>query len=86
MRRKEFSTTLKNIRDSIVGDIQMLSEDKDNLMSNVKNIKELTSIMKELDKMLENDSAEKELEREMAEEDFFENIRKRVELTCEDGE
>lgn len=86
MRRKEFSMKVKNIRDSIIGDIQMLSDDKQNLMSNVKNIKELTSILKELDKMLENDNAEKELEREMAQEDFFENIRKRVELTCEDSD
>ena len=86
MRRKEFSMKVKNIRDSIIGDIQLLSDDKENLISNVKNKKELTSILKELDKMLENDNAEKELEREMAQEDFFENIRKRVELTCEDSD
>lgn len=86
MRRKEFSSKVKEIRDSIVIDIQKLSEDKENLMSNVKNIKELTSIIKELDRIIESDGEEQRAEKRLSQDDFFEQIRKRVEISYEDDE
>lgn len=86
MRRKEFSSKVKEIRDSIIIDIQKLSEDKENLMSNVKNIKELTSIVKELDRIIESDGEEQRIEKRLSQDDFFEQIRKRVEISYEDDE
>lgn len=86
MRRKEFASKVKGIRDSIITDIQQLSEDKENLMSNVKNIKELTSIVKELDRIIENDGEEERLEKKLIQDDFFEKIRKRVEISYDDEE
>lgn len=86
MRRKEFSSKVKEIRDSIIIDIQQLSEDKENLMSNVKNIKELTSIVKELDRIIENDGEEERLEKKLLQDDFFEKIRKRVEISYDEEE
>lgn len=86
MRRKEFSSKVKEIRDSIIIDIQKLSEDKENLMSNVKNIKELTSVVKELDRIIESDGEEQRLEKRLSQDDFFEQIRKRVEISYEDDE
>lgn len=86
MRRKEFSSKVKEIRDSIIIDIQKLSEDKENLMSNVKNIKELTSIVKELDRIIESDGEEQRAEKRLSQDDFFEQIRKRVEISYEDDE
>lgn len=86
MRRKEFSSKVKEIRDSIIIDIQKLSEDKENLMSNVKNMKELTSIIKELDRIIESDGEEQRAEKRLSQDDFFEQIRKRVEISYEDEE
>lgn len=84
MRRKEFSSKVKEIRDSIIIDIQKLSEDKENLMSNVKNIKELTSIVKELDRIIESDGEEQRAEKQLLQDDFFEQIRKRVEISYDE--
>ncbi|MEG1793832.1 MAG: hypothetical protein RR257_02290 [Rikenellaceae bacterium] len=86
MRRKEFSAKVKEIRDSIIIDIQKLSEDKENLMSNVKNIKELTSIIKELDRIIESDGEEQRIEKQYSQDDFFEQIRKRVEISYDEDE
>ncbi|MEG1554911.1 MAG: hypothetical protein RRZ64_07095 [Rikenellaceae bacterium] len=86
MRRKEFSAKVKEIRDSIIIDIQKLSEDKENLMSNVKNIKELTSIVKELDRIIESDGEEQRIEKQYSQDDFFEQIRKRVEISYDEDE
>lgn len=86
MRRKEFSSKVKEIRDSIIIDIQKLSEDKENLMSNVKNMKELTSIVKELDRIIESDGEEQRAEKRLSQDDFFEQIRKRVEISYDNEE
>ena len=84
MRRREFSNKVKEIRDSIIIDIKELSDDKDNLTSNVKTMKELTSILRELDKIIDSNGEEQRMEAELDKEDFFDCLMKRSEIDNDD--
>lgn len=51
MTKESFSLKVRAVRDTIIDCIQELSSDKENLLPNIKTIKELTAILKEMDRI-----------------------------------
>lgn len=55
MTKENFSLKVRAVRDTLIDCIQELSNDKENLLPNIKMIKELTSVLKEMDRIDERD-------------------------------
>ena len=80
MKRKDFVDKVIFIRDSLILEVEKLAVDNDNFVSNVKNIKEMTMVLKELDKIISDDDETGKLEKQLAQDDFFDSLRKNVEI------
>lgn len=83
MRRRDFANKVRGIRDSMIIDIQELSADKPNLLNNIKVIKELTTILRELDRII--DQQEEDEEEEVELDHFYEKIKDRSVIRIPSG-
>ena len=83
MRRKEFADKVRGIRDSMIIDIQELSADKPNLLNNIKVIKELTTILRELDRIIDQQEDDEEEEEEL--DHFYREIEERSVIRIPSG-
>lgn len=78
---EKFSLKVRAVRDTLIDCIQELSQDKENLLPNIKMIKELTSVLKEMDRIDERDDrcdGEKSKEEFY---DFYNKIKDKVTIT-----
>ena len=64
-------------------DIQELSADKPNLLNNIKVIKELTTILRELDRIIDQQEEDEEEETEL--DQFYEEIKDRSVIRIPSG-
>lgn len=55
MAKNSYTLKVRAVRDTLIDCIQELSNDKENLLPNLKVIKELTSVLKEMDRIDERD-------------------------------
>ncbi len=55
MSKDRYADKVRAVRDTIIDSIQELSEDRENLLPNIKMIKELTAVLKEMDRIEERD-------------------------------
>lgn len=79
--KNSFSLKVRAVRDTIIDCIQELSQDKENLLPNIKMIKELTSVLKEMDRIDERDDKQDgEKSRDMFY-DFYNEIKGKVTLS-----
>ena len=79
MEKKSFTVKVRAVRDTIIDCIQDLSSDKQNLLPNIKVIKELTSVLKEMDRIDEKDDKQAENSKEDIY-DFYNKIRDKVSI------
>lgn len=73
MTKESFSLKVRAVRDTIIDCIQELSQDKENLLPNIKMIKELTSVLKEMDRIDERDDKQ---DGEKSKEEFYDFYNK----------
>ncbi len=78
MSRNRYSEKVRSVRDTIIDTIQELSEDKENLIPNIKIIKELTTILKEMDRIEERDDKSESSTEELN--TFYSDITKRASI------
>ena len=79
MEKNSFTAKVRAVRDTIIDCIQDLSSDKQNLLPNIKVIKELTSVLKEMDRIDERDDKQTENSKEEIY-DFYNKIRDKVSI------
>ncbi len=78
MNKVKYAEKVRAVRDTIIDSIQELSVDKENLLPNIKVIKELTSVLKEMDRIEERDdtSVEEGSREELL--SFYDDIKSRT--------
>lgn len=79
--KENFSLKVRAVRDTIIDCIQELSQDKENLLPNIKMIKELTSVLKEMDRIDERDEKGDEQKNKEEFYDFYNKIKDKVTLS-----
>lgn len=79
MSNDQYKITIKEIRNGIIMEIKRLFEEKESLNNNIKMIKELTIVLKDLDRIFEkNDESIAEDQVKKDYENFYNKIKESV--------
>lgn len=79
MSKDQYKITIKEIRNDIIMEIKRLFEEKEDLSNNIKMIKELTIVLKDLDRIFEkNDDSIAEEQAKKDHDNFYNKIKEKV--------